>query len=70
MATITESIQIEQPVSAEDTRVFHWRIDQFTKLGFSEEMAWILADSDAELSRSRALVAAGCPLDLVARIML
>jgi hypothetical protein len=70
MATITESIQIEQPVNAEDTRVFHWRIDQFMKLGFSEEMAWILADSDAELSRSRVLVAAGCPLDLVARIML
>lgn len=70
MATITDSIQIQAQVSAEDTRVFHWRIEQFARLGFSEEMAWVLADSGAELSRSRGLVAAGCPLDLVAQIVL
>ena len=66
---ITDDIQLGH-VSPEETRVFHWRIEQFQKLGFSEEMGWILADSEADLSRSRALVAAGCPLELVAQIVL
>jgi hypothetical protein len=69
MATITESTQLEQP-SSEDTRVFRWRIEQFGRLGFSEEMSWLLAGSDAELNRSRTLVRAGCPLDTVAQIVL
>lgn len=66
---ITENIDLEH-VSAEDTRVFHWRIEQFEKLGFSEEMAWILADSEADLNRCRTLVAAGCTLELLTAIVL
>ncbi|MBM3677442.1 MAG: hypothetical protein FJW96_06105 [Actinobacteria bacterium] len=70
MATITESTQSDHGGSAEDTRVFRWRAEQFGKLGFSEEMSWMLAGSSAELGVSRSLVQAGCPLDLVARIVL
>jgi hypothetical protein len=54
----------------EDRRVATWRFEQFRLLGFGEEEAWLLVDSDADLQLARSLVAAGCPLHLALRIVL
>jgi hypothetical protein len=71
-AVMSTVVEVETRVgrSTEDARVYQWRSEQFAHLGFSEEMALLLAGSPADLSRGRALVAAGCPLDLVAQIVL
>jgi hypothetical protein len=53
----------------EDDAVGRWRIAQFTALGFDEDKAWELAFSTADLNLARTLVAAGCPLDVCARIV-
>jgi hypothetical protein len=53
----------------EDDVVGRWRVTQFTQLGFDEEQTWLLATSGADLSLARTLVAAGCPLHLVVRIV-
>jgi hypothetical protein len=57
-------------VSLEDQRVVSWRFDQFRLLGFSEEEAWLLVDSGADVQLARSLVGAGCPLHLALRIVL
>ena len=61
MTTFAEQ---EQPDLAltEDELVSQWRFDQFLTLGFGVEHASLLAESDADLSRARSLVAVGCPL--------
>lgn len=57
-------------LSAEDQRVLRWRFDQFRRLGFGEEDAWMLVDSGTDLQLVRSLVASGCPLHLALRIAL
>ncbi len=56
-------------LSPEDLRVVRWRFDQFRRLGFGDEDAWMLVDSGADLERVRQLVGAGCPLHLALRIV-
>jgi hypothetical protein len=58
------------PRDLESGRVAFWRLDQFRSLGFSDDDAWRLAGSSADLSVVRSLVAARCPLDLALRIAL
>lgn len=55
--------------SPESARVEAWRIDQCLRLGFSVEMSWSIALSDADLNQLRVLIAAGCPLSTAARIV-
>jgi hypothetical protein len=55
-------------ISPEDARVMSWRLEQFLRLGFGEEEAWMLVDSGADLQLTRSLVGAGCPLHLALRI--
>ena len=44
----------------EDVRVRHWRREQFYRLGFSSSDARTLANSGADLTAVRALIAKGC----------
>ncbi len=69
MSTVVESGQGEL-TTTEEGRVHAWRLEQFRVLGFGDEMASLLAISPAELNSARELARAGCPLDLVARILL
>jgi hypothetical protein len=59
-----------QELSPEDQRVVTWRYEQFRRLGFGEEEAWLLVESGADLQLARSLVEAGCPLHLALRIVL
>jgi hypothetical protein len=69
MSTVVESGQSEG-ATTEEGRVHAWRLEQFRLLGFGDEMAALLAGSDGELGRARELARAGCPLDILARILL
>jgi len=55
-------------LSLEDQQVTSWRYGQFRALGFSDEDAWMLVDSGADLQLTRSLIGAGCPLHLALRI--
>lgn len=66
----SEQTPRHEELSLEDRRVVEWRFTQFSALGFGEEDAWLLVDSGADLQLARSLVAAGCPLHLVLRIVL
>jgi hypothetical protein len=57
-------------LSLEDQRVVGWRFDQFRSLGFSDEDAWLLVDSGADLQLTRSLIGSGCPLHLALRIVI
>ncbi len=54
----------------ESGRVALWRLDQFQSLGFSDDDAWRLAVSGADLDVVRSLIAAQCPQHLAVRIVL
>jgi hypothetical protein len=56
-------------LSVEDQRVVGWRFEQFRQLGYSDEDAWMLVDSGADLQLTRSLIGAGCPLHLALRIV-
>ena len=50
-------------------RVWCWRFEQFVSLGFDDENACLLAESDADLHRARSLAAVGCPLSVALQIL-
>lgn len=56
-------------VKDERLRVRHWRRDQFIELGFALSDASKLAKSPADLGEARKLIAAGCDLPTVFRIV-
>jgi len=56
-------------LSLEDQRVASWRYEQFRLLGFSDEDAWMLVDSQGDLQLTRSLIGAGCPHHLALRIV-
>jgi hypothetical protein len=45
----------------EDVRVRQWRREQFFQLGFTSSDARTLAESGADLTTTRKLIASGCP---------
>jgi hypothetical protein len=53
----------------EDVRVRHWRRDQFYRLGFTSSDARALAESEADLTATRELIASGCDQALAYRIV-
>ena len=57
------------PRDSESRQVALWRLDQFRSLGFSDDDAWRLAASGADLQLARSLIAAQCPHDLAVRIV-
>jgi hypothetical protein len=54
----------------EEERVSCWRFEQFLKLGFGEEDACLLSESEVDLNRGRSLISAGCPLNLAVKILI
>jgi hypothetical protein len=70
--SMTTFAQQEQPdlAVAEEELVSQWRFDQFHQLGFGEEEACLLAESDADLNRARSLVAVRCPLSVALQILI
>jgi hypothetical protein len=69
---MTISAQQEQLdlAASEEELVSLWRFDQFHQLGFDEEEACLLAESDADLNRARTLVAVRCPLSVALQILI
>jgi hypothetical protein len=53
----------------EEERVSCWRFEQFLQLGFGEQDACLLSDSDVDLNRARSLIRAGCPHNLAPKIL-
>jgi hypothetical protein len=66
----TSAEQQTVPTVTEEELVSQWRFDQFEQLGFNEEDACLLAESDADLNRARSLVATGCPLTVALQILI
>jgi hypothetical protein len=56
--------------SVEEHLVRRWRLDQFVALGFCHAVAATMTASPVDLASARKLVAAGCPLETAARILL
>ncbi len=69
MTTFAEQEQLDLTVTEEEL-VSLWRFDQFLTLGFGEEQACALAESDADLNRARSLIAVGCPLPVALQILI
>jgi hypothetical protein len=55
---------------AEETSVLRWRRAQFLALGFTPKEAEVLTKGPVDLGLVRNLVASGCPLETVRRIVL
>ena len=55
---------------AEETSVLRWRRVQFLALGFTPKEAEVLAKAPVDLGLVRNLVASGCPLETIRRIVL
>jgi hypothetical protein len=55
---------------AEETSVLRWRRAQFLTLGFTPKEAEALTKAPVDLGLVRNLVASGCPLETVHRIVL
>jgi hypothetical protein len=49
--------------------VRQWRREQFYRLGFTSSDARTLADSEADLTATRELIASGCELAVAYRIV-
>jgi hypothetical protein len=69
MTTFAEQ-QPTELIASEEELVSKWRLDQFLTLGFSDENACLLAESDVDLNRARSLVAAECPLTVALQILI
>jgi hypothetical protein len=54
----------------EEERVWRWRYREARKLGLSKPAARAFAESDGDLERARQLQRAGCPPELLERIVL
>jgi hypothetical protein len=56
-------------MSKDDALVEAWRLSEFKRMGFSMPDAELLNEWQADLHEAQALVSAGCPLDVVMRIL-
>lgn len=55
--------------TAEVERIEMWRVDQLVRLGFEGEQVAALLEHEVDLGEVRRLVEAGCPHELVVRIL-
>jgi hypothetical protein len=65
-----DRIEVQRPGLPEATRVRRWRRAQLLALGFSASDANALTKAPVDLGEVRRLVAAGCPHEVVRRILL
>lgn len=56
-------------MTAEDLKVLEWRRTCLERLGFTDEMAWELANSEADLGVARKIIEEGCPLPVAEEIL-
>jgi len=69
MATFAEQQPAELALTNQEL-VSLWRFDQFHQLGFDEEDACLLSESDVDLNRARSLISAGCRHSLALKILI
>lgn len=65
-----DRVEVRRSGLPETTRVRRWRRSQFLALGFSVSDAAALTKAPVDLGEVRRLVAAGCPHEVVRRIVL
>jgi hypothetical protein len=65
-----DRVEVRRSGLPEATRVRRWRRSQFLALGFSASEASELTKAPVDLGEVRRLVAAGCPHEVVRRILL
>jgi hypothetical protein len=65
-----DRIEVRRSGLPEATRVRRWRRSQLLALGFSKGDASELTKAPVDLGEVRRLVAAGCPHEIVRRIVL
>lgn len=54
----------------EEVKVFNWRVEQFTKIGFDQHTSFYFATDPAiSISEARKLHAKHCPLSTIAQII-
>ena len=68
MANVLIETTVEATESEEQV-VYHWRREQFGRLGFDHVDSRLLAESHADLGLARRLRARGCTIDLAFRIL-
>jgi hypothetical protein len=70
---MSRNLQQQAPVADETAvevqQVRRWRREQFHELGFTLSEAYLLADTPVDLGDVRRLIAAGCPRQTAARIL-
>jgi hypothetical protein len=69
MSTFADQ-QPAEVCNEEEERVCQWRFEQFLTLGFGEEDASRLSESNVDLNRARSLIRAGCPHSLAHKILI
>jgi hypothetical protein len=70
MSRKTENRTVEaEDIALEAQQVRCWRREQFHELGFTLSEAYLLADTPVDLGDARRLIAAGCPRQTAARIL-
>ena len=69
MSTFAEHQPSDLAITQEEL-VAIWRYDQFHQIGFSDEDAYLLAESDVDLNRARSLITSGCPHSLALKILI
>jgi hypothetical protein len=65
-----DRVELRRSGLSEATRVRRWRRSQLLALGFSSSDASELTKAQVDLGEVRRLVAAGCPHEIVRRIVL
>jgi hypothetical protein len=65
-----DRVEVKRSGLPEATRVRRWRRSQLLALGFSASDASELTKAPVDLGEVRRLVAAGCPHEVVRRILL
>jgi hypothetical protein len=65
-----DRVEVRRSGLPEATQVRRWRRSQFLALGFSVSDASALTKAPVDLGEVRRLVAAGCPHEVVRRIVL
>jgi hypothetical protein len=65
-----DRVEVRQAGLPEAARVRRWRRSQLLALGFSKSHASELTRAPVDLGEVRRLVAAGCPHEIVRRIVL
>ena len=59
----------EQPAVSEEEAVRCYRFDEFRRLGFDVDAAFVLVQADADLTLARRIVGQGCPLGTALAIL-